>query len=352
MNPETLLHVPWLGSLLPDFVLAFAFFTAVSYSTLYDRFKHRSTVVIAVALGLALSLGLIWWERENNLSLLHLGPLALAIFFLVLALALFPALKKAGGLWAGILLTAAVLFLVAQPFQITLPIDPARIFTTMGVILIFGFLLLLIHKSKPFYSPPTLPAVKPDQPSLNRQFRERHLSDQLSRRMSGLKKEARSLIDRPEDVSDIAKQIQQMLPAQGYLTEKMAQLRAKAHQIRHGHIARLEETKQVFQSLPTSAKKKAAGELVLRYNQMIGIDTRLERLDQAVAENEKRIRQLTLLARKQVRQNDHQKLYYTFKSAEKLQKHNSRLFKIIDRTEKKLSALAQQIAQQVNSFSS
>jgi len=140
-----LITLKWLDSLLPDFVLAFAFFTAVSYSTLYNRFKHRSTVVIAVTLGLALSMGLIWWERENNLSLLNLGPLAITLFFLILALALFPALKKAGGLWAGILLTAAVLFLVAQPFQITLSIDPTPLFASIGVILIFGTLLLLIH---------------------------------------------------------------------------------------------------------------------------------------------------------------------------------------------------------------
>ena len=64
---------------------------------------------MVVTLGLALSIGLVWWEKKNNLSLLHLGPIAIALFFLVLAFVLFQALKKAGGLWAGIFLTAAAL---------------------------------------------------------------------------------------------------------------------------------------------------------------------------------------------------------------------------------------------------
>lgn len=84
-----------------------------------------------------------------------------------------------------------------------------------------------------------------------------------------------------------------MLPPQGHLTERMAELRKKAHQVRNGHIARLKETRRIFAKLPTSAKKRASAELSARYNQIISIDTRLEGLDKAVAENEKRIRDLT-----------------------------------------------------------
>ena len=51
-------------------------------------------------------------------------------------------------------------------------------------------------------------------------------------------------------------------------------MRAKAHQIRNGHVARLEEISQVFVKRPTSAKKKAPAELVARCSQMIGIETR------------------------------------------------------------------------------
>jgi ABC-type transporter Mla subunit MlaD len=127
----------------------------------------------------------------------------------------------------------------------------------------------------------------------------------------------------------------------------MAQLRTKAHQVRNGHIAKLEETRHVFARLPTSAKKKAAADLAARYNQIIGTDTRLERLDKAVAENEKRIRDLTRQAQTHAAKYNHQKLYETIKAAEKLQHHNSKLFKIIEQTEHKLSAIANKVANEV-----
>ena len=155
------------------------------------------------------------------------------------------------------------------------------------------------------------------------------------------------LTEHPEDVGNVMLQIKRILPAEGYLTQRMAQLRAKAHQTRNGHIARLEETRHVFANLPTSAKKKAAAELSARYNQLIGIDTRLERLDRTVAENERRIRQLSRKAQELTGRYDFKGLHDSLKAAEKLQQHNSRLFKIIERTEKKLSAIAQRIAHEV-----
>jgi uncharacterized protein YkuJ len=175
-------------------------------------------------------------------------------------------------------------------------------------------------------------------------YRDRHLSDKLTRGMRRLRKEADTLNEHPQDASNVLVQLKKMLPAQGYLTERMAQLRAKAHQIRNGHIARLEETKYVFSKLPVSEKKKASAELAARYSQLIGIDTRLERLDKAVAENEHRIRELTGQAQAYTANYDFQKLTDCLKSAEKLQHHNSHLFKIINRTEGKLSAIAKKIA--------
>jgi hypothetical protein len=90
--------------------------------------------------------------------------------------------------------------------------------------------------------------------------------------------------------------------------------------------------------------------LAARYNQMVGIDTRLERLDKAVAENEKHIRELTEQARQYTARYDHRKLVETLKAAEKLQHHNSRLFKLIDHTERKLGALARTIAKEVKQY--
>jgi predicted nucleic acid-binding Zn-ribbon protein len=138
-----------------------------------------------------------------------------------------------------------------------------------------------------------------------------------------------------------------MMPAEGYLTEKMARLRAKAHGIRNGHIARLEETRQVIAKLPTSAKKKASAELAAGYSQAVGMDIRLERLDKAVAENERRIRELNRQAQAYAAKYDYRKLSDVLKAAERLQRHNTHLIKIIERTESKLSAVAKKVAEEV-----
>ena len=109
---------------------------------------------------------------------------------------------------------------------------------------------------------------------------------------------------------------------------------------------RLEETRKVFAKLPASAKKAASADLASKYQELIGIDKRLERLDKAVAANEKRIRERTQQAEKYAAEYDYRKLTDILKATEKLQKHNSKLFKFIDRTETRLSAIAEQVAKE------
>ncbi|MGB2965822.1 MAG: hypothetical protein WBD14_00245, partial [Phycisphaerae bacterium] len=59
----------YFESLLPDFVLAFAFFTALVYAVLAKRFeRQRPAIVLSAAMGLALSIGLVWWEQRMDLS--------------------------------------------------------------------------------------------------------------------------------------------------------------------------------------------------------------------------------------------------------------------------------------------
>lgn len=86
-------------------------------------------------------------------------------------------------------------------------------------------------------------------------------------------------------------QLKRMLPVEGWLTERMARLREKAHLVRKGHIARIEDIQGHISSLPPIAKRNAARELAARYKEL-KLDQRLERLDKAVAENERRIREL------------------------------------------------------------
>ena len=338
-----------LESYLPDFILAFAFFTSAVYAVLGKRFEQqRSAIAMSTAIGLALSLGLVWWEQANDLSIKNLGPIAVGFAILLLAFVMYQSIRQVGGSWAGAGITIGASILIAGVLGFKVPIDTEIIQTITVVALIIGLMALFAHHRplNPRNHPtkPTLPDIKHTMADL---YRDRHLSKKLDHGLRTLRKKATTLQEHPEEANDISFQIKRMLPAQGYLTERMARLRAKAHQIRNGHIARLEETRQAFAQLPTSAKKKASAELAAAYNQMVGVDTRLERLNKAVAENEKRIRELTEKAREYTAKYNHRDLVEALKDAEKLQHHNSKLIKIIERTENKLSAIAKKIVKEV-----
>jgi len=353
MRPENIFEqmnlYEFLESLIPDFILAFAFFTSLVYAVLGKRFeRQRPAVVMSAAIGFALSTGLVWWEQANDLSIKNLGPIAIGFAILVLSFVMYQSIKHVGGIWAGAGITIGACILIAQLLKFDVPLDSEIIQTITVVALIIGIIAFLSHTNSTsgFRLPQSsvkLPEARHNMADLHR---DRHLSDNLTKATRKLRKQSATLNEHPENAGDIMLQLKRMLPAEGYLTERMAQLRAKSHQIRNGHIARLEETKYVFSKLPVSAKKKAAADMAASYNQLIGIDTRLERLDKSVAENEKRIRDLTGQAQKYTTEYDNKKLVDCLKAAEKLQHHNSRLFKIIDRTEKKLTAIAEKIARQ------
>jgi len=159
--------------------------------------------------------------------------------------------------------------------------------------------------------------------------------------------EAEFLHDRPEAEQDILVQLRRMLPFEGYLTERLAELRERAYRMRKGQVAQIEEIRSVISNLPPKEQQKLGEELVARYKEL-KLDVRLERLDRAGAEAERRIRELTKGAELALRGHDFQKVIKLLESASKLQGHNTRLFKIIDRTEKKLIALAHQTAQKTS----
>jgi hypothetical protein len=310
---------------------------------LYDH--QRPAIAMSVSIGFALSIGLVWWEQANDLSIKNLGTIAIGFAILVLSFVMYQSIKQVGGTWAGAGITIGACILIAQLLQLNAPINPEIIQTVTVVALIVGLIAFLSHtRGTAIHFPhvsTNLPDIRHDMADL---YRERHLSNQLAQKMKKLRRETNTLNEHPQEAGNVLSQLKKMLPAEGYLTERMAQLRTKAYRIREGHIARLEETRQVFANLPVSAKKKASADLAARYNQLIGIDTRLERLDKAVAENEHRIRELTSQAQKYTAGYDFQKLNDALKAAQKLQHHNSRLFKIINSTEGKLTGIAKKIA--------
>jgi hypothetical protein len=353
MRPKRLFQNPAIEelfeTLLPDFVLAFALFTSLVYAVLGKRFEQqRPAIAMSAAIGVALSVGLVWWERANEISIKDLGPIAVGFAILILAFVMYQSIRQVGGSWAGAGITIGAAIIIAKLLGLNIPVDWQIIQTIVVVALIFGLLAFMSHRHHRFARiRPTklnLPDIKHTMANLHR---ERHLSKKLDHGLRKLRKEAKTIDEHPEESADVLMQIKRMFPAEGYLTERMAELRTKAHRIRNGHIARLEETRGVFAKLPTSAKKKAASELAARYNQIIGIDTRLERLDKAVAENEREIKELTRKAQKYTTNFEHQKLCDCLKAAQKLQHHNSKIFKIIDRTEAKLTAIAKNVARQV-----
>ena len=71
---EYVVSADWWDSFLPDFILSFAFFTALIYAVLSRRLgMQRPAIAVSAALGAALSAGLVWWEQANDLSIRNLG---------------------------------------------------------------------------------------------------------------------------------------------------------------------------------------------------------------------------------------------------------------------------------------
>ena len=339
----------FMETALPDFILAFTFFASLVFAVLNKHFgQRRATIGMSAAIGFALATGLIWWERATGLSIRDLEPIAVGFAIIVLAFVMYKAIGQIGGSWAGAAIAFGASIMVAKLLELKIPIDPEVIQAVMLVALIVGILALVNytrgHSPYAVRTAYEVPIVRHDMSDL---YQGRRLSNRLKDQFRKLRHESRDLNEHPEQTSQVLLQLKRILPAEGYLTEKMAQLRTKAHQIRNGHIARLEETGQVFSKLPVSAKKKAAAELISRYKQIAGIDTRLERLDKAVAETERRIKDLTKQAEQYAASYNYRKLDDTLNMAEKLQNHNSRLLRSIQHTEQKLSAIAKKVANEV-----
>ena len=340
-----------LETLLPDFILAFTFFTAFVYAVLGRRFgRQKPAVAMSGSTGLALAVGLVWWERDHGWSIRSLGPLAIAFALIMLVIVVYGAIRQQGGSWAGIGVAVGICILVAGAFGVNWPAAGEVVQAIAIMALIVGLLAFLFHhhrttRSYPYSLPsPSRAEVVDIRRDMFDVDRGRRLGKKLKRGLRTVRREADELVDHPEERADVMLQLRRMLPAEGWLTERMARLREKAHYIRKGHVARLEETKHVYSKLPGSARKKAAADLVSRYRQLIGIDQRLERLDRAVAENERRIRLLTREAHEVVARYEFQKVEGLLKAAEKLQSHNVKLCKRIEHTEQKLIRVTQKAA--------
>ena len=341
-------HLPiteFLDTLLPDLVLAFAFFTALAYSVLGKRLDHqRAAIAVSATVGIALSVGLVWWEQRVGLTIRDLGPIAVGFAIIIVAFVMYHALRQVGGSWAGAGIAFGTSLLVSKLFGLGWMLDPQMVHTAITVALVVGVLAFMMHRNRhaPALAGRTarLPDVRHDMRDLEQ---GRRLSNRLGRRFRKLGQRAEDLHEHPAETGDVLLQLKRMLPAEGWLTERLARLREKAHRMRQGQVARIEEIGQQAAKLPVSAKKQLSEQLRQQYRE-VGLELRLERLDRAAAEVEKRIRDITRQAEQASAAYDFRKLHGLMEAGEKLQKHNSSLFKTIERTEKKLDAAARKAA--------
>ena len=368
---------PLFDSLLPDFILSFLFFMALSYAVLARRFNHqRAAIAMSVSVGLALSIGLIWWLYERGWSTRQLGPVAIGFAVILLGLILFQAMRQVGGtLSGGAIAFGASLFVTA--LLGTVP-SSGLVQALALLILLAGGGLLLVHHHPPTAShayaqntshrdqhdpgrtrttrfPRGLPFGGPhtmDRDEVKRDLSDVHVDRLVGRRLQDGLHHTRTQTDdlesHPELTAAVMAQINAMLPAEGWLTERLAKLRAHAFKVREGHIANLDQTRHLCRRLPKESRKVMASSLVAGYKKIVGIEDRLNRLDNAVAEAERRVRDATAGAREALLHHDQDRLSTLLREAEKLQKHATRLMAQIERTEKKLIQVIDHVAKSMS----
>jgi hypothetical protein len=339
-------------SIVPDFVLAFTFFTALCFAVLGRQFgRERPAAAMSVALGTALAIGLVWWEQANDVSIRDLGPVAVGFALLMLAAVVYAALHRIGGDWAGVASACGAALLIAALFGIPWPSAGRVIVWVALILLLVGLLTFLLHQRIELGHLRPVPAeivhVRHDLRDLEQ---DRQVADHLSCGLRQLRTEAEFLPRRPDLAGDFLVQLRRLLPEEGWLTQRLAQLREKAHYARAGHVARIKELRAHLDELPAPARAKLGQELAARYAEL-QLDKRLERLDNAVAEVERRIRALTAQAEACAANHEYPRVEGLLDEASKLQAHNARLLRIIERTEARLLKAARALAAQTDGVS-
>ena len=333
-----------LDSVVVDFVLAFTFFISLCFAILSRRFeRQRSAAAMSVALGLALAVGLVAWEAHVGYSVRDFGPLALAIIVVVLTGVVFEAIRQVGGSWSGAAIAAGTAIGIA--WLVGLSGALPAILKTIFVILTFsiGIAVLAVHvkRTEPA-GPRGVMRVPRTDAAMRDLYRERVLSQRVAGELVEVRRAAEELGDRPEQAGDVLVQLRRILPEAGLLTEQLAQLRAVAHRVRRGHVARIGELQSVIAGLPPERRRELADELARHYVEL-RFDVRLERLDRAVAENERRIRDLVRQAEQWLEHHEYRRLSGVLDEAARLQRHNAHLLDIIERSQERLLAGARAV---------
>lgn len=344
-----------------DLALAFTFFTAVTFATLVRRFEHRrSAIAISVALGAALATALIRWMVHHGWSLQHIGPLAAAIVVLVIAIVLTQ-LLKVNEKSTGLIFVMVIIGVVAM-FANRWEVSSRGLLAPAVITLILAAFMFSKPKHRKGITPPAINSrsiikqrsskskprvLERATPNVRDLEQGRRQSQALQRGLRRSRRQADRLNEHPKDAQNVLLQLRRMLPTEGRLTNRLAQLREQHHYARKGHIARIKQLRQAINNLNPSQKKQVADEIRRQYTEA-KLATRLERLDKTAADVEARIRQLTGAAEQAAARYDQRRLHSLLKEAESLQKHTTKLFALIEQSQKQLDALALRAAAQAS----
>ena len=109
MSPATIFQELTTGY-MPDFIIAFIFFTSLCFAIYRKRFGHRPAEAgLAVSLGLALSTGLVWWEYDHNISIRSTGSIGMLLLFIVICTIIYKTAKHSGSKPAALIITFAAI---------------------------------------------------------------------------------------------------------------------------------------------------------------------------------------------------------------------------------------------------
>lgn len=323
-----------LDSFWADFMIAFVLFMSLSYAVLADRLHHnRSAVVASSSLSLTLASGLVWWESVNHFRLLHLGPIALGFLVLIIATVIFGVFRQISGSMPAAFLSLGSCLLFGWSVELNWLIDPEIVSLITWIMVIAGMSMVLSHKKElKLTGKSSLETMNDNLESENQATK---LGHRIQEEISSVQKDSKYISNNPDTAKRIQIQIEKILPQAGILTVKMAELRRKANLIKNGHAVKLKQLRNILQRTPADKRASIVSQMRKVYKQF-NFDQRIERLDNVVAETEKRIRQTLNRSIQKLSQKDTAGLNKLLNHAKRLQKHNIKLLSTIQRSEKKL----------------
>jgi len=379
MAPDFILLAPdWVSlgqNYLVDFFLAFTFFTALCFAVLCRRLgHHRAAAAASAALGTALAVGLVAWEVQSGWRVRDLGPIAAGFTLIVLAIVIHQSIRKLGGDWAGGAVALGSAMLIGLVLDIPWLASNGTVSAVATLALLIGAGMWLLNHTRMntatgsgFALPGTqrgdgqaLNEARATQQQVNDIDNVQRVERQLKRSLDQLEQATRSPapgitpdpgsvapggptpggspLGTNDQIETIRRQLAELIPVEGQVTRRLADLRARAVLAEKGHLARLRKlTGQIPRMTPEQARIGAM-QVRAAYKEA-GFYRRIERLDAAAVEVERRVLQLTAQAETLARTGQIDHLHQLIQGAKKLQRQAVKLVVLIERDEAKLLTL-------------